>query len=175
MSLLNKLMKLSKNELVLPKLNEFVVIDVETSGLNPEENRIVEISLIRSDGQNITDKWTHLINPQGSVGPTEIHGISQEDVSDEPTFSDLQSEIIQRIDGFALIAHNARFDLAFLRSEFNRLGKSPSYLPSICTFEASRYYLPNLNRRRLSDCCNYLGIEIQNKHSAEGDAVATSK
>lgn len=175
MGLLDKVKKYTISDQGFPRGLQFVVLDVETSGLSPEENRIVELALVRSDGYKIIDSWVKLINPEGPVGPTEIHGISQEDVIGEPTFKDLHNEILEKIDGYAIIAHNARFDLSFLRSEFNRVGINLSYLPSICTFEASRYYLPDLGRRRLSDCCEFLGIDIENKHSAKGDATATSK
>lgn len=154
---------------------KFVVLDVETTGLNPEVNRIVELALITVVDGTAVEAWTSRFNPEGPVGKTEIHGITDKDVANSPLFKEKLSEITRRIDGVAVIAHNARFDLAFLLKEFERASYKSQWIPSICTLNASNYYQPHLSRRRLEDCCDDLGIEIENAHSAVGDALATAK
>jgi len=154
---------------------EFIVIDVETTGLNPESNRIVEIALLRVNNGTITEAYENRFNPEGPVGKTEIHGITDADVASAPRFSDKADEIKAFIGERALVAHNAKFDLAFLRAEFARSEVELPWLKSICTLEASQYYLPNLYRRKLADCCGEIGIQIDNAHSALGDAMATAK
>ncbi len=154
---------------------KFVVIDVETTGLNPDEHRIVEICLLTVENGDVKEVWTSRFNPEGPVGKTEIHGITDADVRNAPFFRDSLQEIQSRINDVVLIAHNARFDLAFLRAEFERSGFKADWLPSICTLQASNYYQPHLSRRRLADCCEDIGIEIEGAHSANGDSVATAK
>jgi len=154
---------------------KFVVIDVETTGLNPGEHRIVELCLLTVEDGDVKEIWNQRFNPEGPVGKTEIHGISDADVADAPLFRNVIQELTSRIKDVVLVAHNARFDLAFLRSEFERSGIKSPWLPSICTLQASNYYQPHLSRRRLSDCCEDLGIEITGAHTANGDSIATAK
>lgn len=160
---------------VINTASKFVVLDVETSGLDPKNNRIVEIALVTFQNGEPIDEWNTILNPEGSVGPTNIHGISEFDVQDAPKFRDVEEDIKLRISNMVVVAHNAKFDLAFLRNEFARSSNYVPELKYICTLSASSYYLPDIPRRRLVDCCSEIGIEIQNSHSALGDAVATGK
>ena len=154
---------------------EFVVVDVETTGLNPDEHRVVQIALVRVNNGNVTEIFESLFNPEGPVGKTEIHGITQSQVDGAPLFRDKTAEISQFIKGRTLVAHNARFDLAFIRSEFSKAGIEFPWVEPLCTLRASEYYLPNLSRRKLVDCCDAIGISIENAHTATGDAIATAK
>jgi DNA polymerase-3 subunit epsilon len=153
----------------------FVVLDVETTGLDPEQHRVIEICLLNVENGVANDLWTTRFNPEGPVGKTEIHGITDQDVANSPLFREKLDEILEKIDGVLLVAHNARFDLAFLKAEIERTGKKAPWMPSICTLEASKYYQSHLSRRRLDDCCEDIGVEIENAHSAAGDAIATAK
>jgi len=159
----------------LRQYGRYVVLDVETTGLNPDQHRIVELCLLTVDNEEISDIWSKRFNPEGPVGKTEIHGITDADVADAPLFKEMLEEIISRITDVVIVAHNARFDLAFLRSEFERAGYNTPWLPSICTLQASNYYQPHLSRRRLEDCCEDAGIKISGAHSANGDSIATAQ
>lgn len=152
---------------------QFVVIDVETTGLSPKSDRILEIALLEYTDGKISKEFVTRFNPEGPVGATEIHGITDADVVNSPKFIDYSNEILSFVDGKTIIAHNARFDLAFLRNELLYAGFEISWLPAICTFEASRYYFPNLDRRKLIDCCLEAEIVLSDAHSALGDAKAT--
>ena len=154
---------------------KFVVLDVETTGLDPLENRIVEIALATVENGMIIESWTTRFNPEGPVGKTEIHGITEEDVKHAPIFREKSQEILNRIQDIAVVAHNSRFDLAFLRAEFDRMGTKMPWVAGICTLTISNYYQPHLSRRRLADCCDDIGVTIENAHSAMGDAHATAK
>ena len=160
---------------LLHSYGKFVVVDVETTGLNPGEHRIVEICLITVEDGDVKEIWTTRFNPEGPVGKTEIHGITDAEVRNAPLFRDSLQDIQKRIRDVVVVAHNARFDLAFLRAEFERSGFKPEWIPSICTLQASNYYQPHLSRRRLADCCEDIGIEIEGAHSANGDSIATAK
>lgn len=153
----------------------FAVIDVETTGLSPSNDRIVEIALVRlSITGEITGEWSRRINPEGPVGATHIHGIRQQDVENAPLFHEIIPDLNARLCGLAVAAHNARFDLSFLSNEYRRAGWDLPVLPALCTLDASWTYLPNVDRRRLADCCLAVGIRPANAHSALGDAKATA-
>lgn len=153
----------------------FAVIDVETTGLAAARDRVLELSVIRCDasGRPI-DEWTSRFNPQGPVGATHIHGITAADVAHSPLFAAEVAALASRLSGLVLVAHNARFDLAFLRAEFARAGWSMPWSPALCTLEESRRHLPALARRRLPDCCAAAGVGHVGAHSALGDARAAA-
>jgi DNA polymerase-3 subunit epsilon len=153
----------------------FAVVDVETTGLSARWDRIAEIAVIHTDSAGrVTDEWTTLINPDGPVGATRIHQITAADVRRAPRFADVVGELTTRLVGRALVAHNARFDLAFLRKEYSRAGWDMPTVPHLCTLDASWAYLPDLSRRRLPDCCWASGVQLNDAHSALGDARATA-
>ncbi len=154
----------------------FAIIDLETTGLSSARDRIVEIAVIHADtAGRIVDEWTTLVNPSGPVGPTRIHGITAAEVRRAPRFADVLGEVNSRLAGRALVAHNAAFDLSFLRAEYARVGWDLPTAPSLCTLDASWTYLPHLSRRRLPDCCWASGIRLEDAHTALGDARATAK
>lgn len=157
-----------------PSQPHFAVIDVETTGLSADEHRIVELAVVTTDPWGrVLEEWATRINPQGPVGATHIHGITNADVANAPVFADVIALLNQRLTGAAVAAHHANFDLAFLRAEYRRAGWDMPHLPALCTLEASEYHLPLLDRRRLADCCWAVGTNLEGAHSALGDARAT--
>jgi DNA polymerase-3 subunit epsilon len=136
----------------------FVVLDVETTGLSASSHRIVELALLTTDPSGrVLDEWSTRLNPQGPVGATHIHGITDAEVAHAPSFSDVLAELNQRLAGAAVVAHNARFDLAFIRAEYARARWQLPHVPALCTLDASAHHLPHLARRRLADCCHAIG------------------
>lgn len=153
----------------------FAVIDVETTGLSAQSHRVVELAILRTDERGVVlDEWFCRFHPDGPVGATHIHGITDADVAHAPRFPDLLGEITARLTGVAVAGHNVRFDLAFLRAEYARASWHMPFLPSLCTLDASWVYLPRLDRRRLADCCQASGIRLERAHSALSDARATA-
>ena len=149
----------------------FVVFDIETTGLSPTADRMIEIGLIRTDKTgNPLAYWSSLINPKQHVTATEIHGISDKDVASSPTFEDVLDQVLSRIRGQALSAHNAQFDVSFLKVELARTGWELPETPVLCTMHESRNFIPGLSKRRLQDCVEALGIEQDVEHRALGDA-----
>jgi DNA polymerase-3 subunit epsilon len=160
---------------IAPGEPHFAVLDVETTGLSAAQHRIVEIAVVTTDPWGrVLGEWGTRINPQGPVGATHIHGISDADVANAPAFADVIAQLNQRLAGAAIAAHHAKFDLAFLRAEYARAGWDMPHLPALCTLEASDYHLPMLDRRRLADCCWAVGTPLIGAHSALGDASATA-
>jgi DNA polymerase-3 subunit epsilon len=154
----------------------FAVFDVETTGLSARSDRVLELAVVRTDASGVVvDEWVQRFNPEGPVGATHIHGITAADVAGAPRFLDLVPEVTNRMRGAVAVAHNAKFDLAFLRAEYTRAGWSLPWLPSLCTLDASSHYLPGMDRRRLADCCHAAGVRLRGEHSALGDARATAE
>lgn len=123
---------------------------------------------------NPVGEWSTRINPQGPVGATHIHGITAADVRNAPVFATIIPQLVSLLQGRVLVAHNASFDVAFLAQEFARAHWVWPETPSLCTMKEASYFLPQLRRRRLIDCCEASGIRIARAHSALGDARATS-
>lgn len=152
----------------------FAVIDLETTGLSPKLERVVQMAVVTTDNEgNVLDRWETLVNPDRPMTATEIHGITDDDVRHAPKFVDLMDEIHDRLEGYALVAHNLRFDKSFLVAEHLRLGREVPSVPSVCTLDESVYFLPDLDRRGLSDCCEKLGI-LAGHHEALADATASA-
>lgn len=109
------------------KPNHFAVVDVETTGLNPyRSDRIVEVAVVLMiPGTGIVREFVTLVNPERDMGPTRIHGLTAGDVINAPRFSQIAAELADFVRGAVAIAgHNVRFDMAFLRSEYERFGMS---------------------------------------------------
>jgi len=152
------------------------VVDVETTGLSPSQgHRIVEIAVLVLDADGrVQDRFETLVNPRRDLGPVHIHGIRPSDVRDAPEFGDVAGHIAERIEGRAIVAHNARFDARFLAAEFERIGAPLPSLPCICTLELARATVlaPNY---RLATVCAVCGLPVTPAHAAAHDADATAK
>ncbi|GAB2921057.1 hypothetical protein GCM10027280_05080 [Micromonospora polyrhachis] len=152
----------------------FVVVDVETTGLSPKSDRIVEIALVRVEGGRVVDEWATLVDPGRDPGPTFIHHITADMLSGAPTFADAAGEILSRLDGAVAVAHNARFEEGFIAQEFARVGISTAPLPAVCTQRLARQVLAAPNFQLVS-CCTVCGIELHDAHTALGDTRATAQ
>lgn len=153
----------------------FVVLDCETTGLHVgAQHRIVELALLTTDARGeILDSWSTLLCPDRDLGPTGVHGIRAREVTDAPRFGDVLGDVCERLAGHVLVAHNARFDRAFIENELTRAGVGVAPLPMVCTMELASRLAIGGTRRRLVDCCASLGLPAP-PHTALGDAEATA-
>ena len=152
------------------KNRPFVIIDVETTGSNPLRDRIIEIALIRTDGAG---EFSSLVSP-GHTLPrfiSALTGIADHDLSDAPSFDEIAPEIADLLEGAVFVAHNARFDYAFVRNEFKRLGISIS-APTLCTVRLSRKLYPKHRKHGLESIIERYGIPVEKRHRALDDARA---
>jgi len=153
----------------------FVVLDVETTGLDPATDRIIEIAMVRTDEYaNPLGYWSSLVQPSQPITNSEIHGITDEDVAKSPTFAEIVDEVVSRIDGQVIVGHNVSFDVSFLENEMTRANRQMPQKPTVCTLQESHYFLPALEQRRLRDCVSILGITPDAEHRALPDAVLTT-
>jgi len=162
-----------------PSLGEqrFAVVDVETSGLSPRRHRILQVAVVhaRADG-TILDEWASDVRPRlWRVGPTHVHGLTARRLRGAPTIAGLVPELVGRLDGAVLAAHNASFDWAFLRRSLRRAGYTPPDARRLCTLRLSRSLDGDgVDSHRLVDLCDRYGIDHPNAHDALADARATA-
>ncbi|MBU2445911.1 MAG: 3'-5' exonuclease, partial [Bacteroidetes bacterium] len=111
----------------------FVVCDVETTGLSPQREAIIEIALVKIENLKITDKYSTLLNPNRFIPRyiTEMTGIRNEDVQNSPTFRDISYKLQEFIGDAVLVAHNAKFDYNFLLHSFLREEEMFTRLPHL--------------------------------------------
>lgn len=153
----------------------FAVIDFETTGLSAKRDRIVEVAIARVDASGrIDDEFATLINPQGhDVGPTFIHGITNAQVRHAPTFAEVAPELLSRLSGAVVVAHNATFEEAFLAAELMRADINAGPLPALCTLWLGRQTFATPNHK-LSTIARAAGVPLVDKHAALGDVRAVS-
>jgi DNA polymerase-3 subunit epsilon len=156
----------------------FAIIDIETCGQRFEfrKGRITEISILLHDGLSVTEKYTTLINPECYISPffISLSGITNEMVESAPKFYEVAKTILEMTEGRIFVAHNVGFDYGFIKEEFASLGFKFKR-DTLCTVRLSRKLIPGKKSYSLGNLCESLGIEIENRHRAEGDAVATAK
>lgn len=155
----------------------FYVLDLETTGIKPEEDRIVEIAIVHVTPDNKIDReWTTLVNPGMDVGPTHVHGITNEMVKDAPTFAEIGPYVLNMIAGAPVVAHNASFDVPLLMAELVRNGLHTfgDPLPRIDTIDLAKKYL-TLPNYRLGTICHLLHIDLEHAHCALDDTRATAE
>ena len=152
----------------------YVAIDLETTGLDSARDRIIEIGATRFQGDRILDRFVTLVDPQRPIPLriTQITGICTADVAGAPTIDRILPELLAFVSGdvAAIIAHNAGFDIGFLRTagvDFRR--------PVYDTLELSSILLPGLGSYSLGELCLELGIELVDAHRALDDAQATAE
>ncbi len=146
----------------------FVVIDVETTGV-ARFDRICEIGMTKITNGSIVDKFETLINPDIRITNTVFHGIEDWMVGDAPFFEDAAWQIARFIRGAVLIAHNAPFDMRFMRYEFQRLGTDLSHY-ALCTLRLARRLHPSYPYHRLDYLLGRYHIVNEWPHRAGADA-----
>jgi DNA polymerase-3 subunit epsilon len=154
----------------------YAVIDVETTGGSFVNERLTEIAVYIHDGTQIIDEFSTLLNPEQPIPYmiTRITGINDEMVANAPRFCEVAKRIVEMTEGTTFVGHNASFDYNFIRHEFKRLGYNYRR-PTLCTVKMSRKIIPGMQSYSLGKLCGELGIVVENRHRAAGDALATTR
>lgn len=156
----------------------FAIIDIETCGSKYEykRGRITEICIAVHDGLQVIEKWSTLINPECYISPyfISLSGITNEMVADAPKFHEVAKKIIELTEDKIFVAHNVGFDYGFIKDEFAGLGYKYKR-ETLCTVRLSRKLMPGKLSYSLGNLCESIGIEVENRHRAEGDVDATVK
>jgi DNA polymerase III subunit epsilon len=158
-------------------LEEFVVLDVETTGLQPSRQRIIEIAIARFSGGTMTNRWESLCSPGRRVPAyiTKLTGIDNDLLAEAPEFEAIADTAIALLNEAVVVGHNVNFDLGFLNAELERAGRSPVVNDRIDTLALATRLLPGLRKPTLSALAQRLAVSGQTKsrHRAGPDAVLT--
>jgi len=156
---------------------EFVVFDVETTGLSPTDgDRIVEIAAMKIKDGKIVDKFHSLVNPKRLIPSqaTNVHQITNDMVADAPYADDVLPRVLTFIGGACVAGHNVRFDLGFLAYELALMGrKINDGTPAVDTLKMARELLPYLSNHKLAYLSRSLGVVVTETHRAMADVDLT--
>lgn len=155
----------------------FAVVDVETTGLFPGgSDRVIELAVVTTDEfGTVTGEWETVVNPRRHIGAGHVHGLDGATLMNAPAFADILPDLVDVLDGRAIVAHNASFDRRFLAAEFARAHTLlPDDAPFVCTMRLAREIIPGA-ARSLADCCAAFDVELSSAHHALGDARATAE
>ncbi len=156
----------------------FAVVDLETTGFSPTQDRIVEVGVVVLDADGVEqDAFCSLVDPEQDPGPTHIHGITAAMLEGAPTFAEVHPCVAGMLSGRVVVGHNVdRFDLAFLVEECRRLGDDvvPGPVVTLDTLLVAQAYLDLPGKARLIDCCDRYELTWDDHHNALGDARVTA-
>ncbi len=152
----------------------FVAIDLETTGLDPRRDRIIEIGAVRFNMQGIVERFTALVNPHRSIPLSiqQLTGIRDADVASAPDLEQVLPEFLSFVDLSvdALVGHNVDFDLGFLHAAGVHLR-----LPALDTYDLATILVPGMPSYSLGELARQLDIPLDQAHRALGDAEAAAR
>ena len=154
----------------------FAVVDIETTGGFPQQHGITEIAIVLMNGAEIEGQYASLVNPHQPIPPFIVNmtGITDAMVSRAPSFHVVAEKIYQLLHDRVFVAHNVNFDFSFVKYHLQEAGFHLQ-TPKICTIRTSRKVFPGFRKYGLGHLTRELGIQIENRHRAGGDALATAK
>jgi len=154
----------------------FCVIDLETTGGNPEYEKIIEIGIVKIENREITEERSFLINPEKDIPDfvQKLTGIKKADVEHAPKIEEVIDEVLTFIDGSILVAHNTSFDVPFLNGVLKKLQKPPLENKVICTNIMTKYMIPDIMSSNLNYMSQIFQIPHDEAHRATEDARATA-
>ncbi len=157
--------------------NNYVVFDIETTGLDPEFDEIIEIGAVKiKDGIKI-DTFNSLIKPEYEIDEfiTELTGITNEMVENAPSIDEVLPKFMDFIKDYIIIGHNVNFDINFIYDNLGELNIPPITNDFVDTLRISRRLIPELKHHKLSDLANYFNIDTNGSHRALKDVEITSE
>ena len=153
---------------------EFVVVDVETTGTNPEMADLVEVAAVRVTGGKVTDRWSTFVNPGRPIFGNQMHGITDADVKGAPSPAEAARAALDFVGDATIVGHSVGFDIGFLEAALGdgtRIEKG-RYLD---TLTLARDGYPDLPSYTLGELSKFFGIPLQQAHRALPDAEATAE
>ncbi|GKQ42681.1 3'-5' exonuclease [Companilactobacillus sp. RD055328] len=155
----------------------FAVVDLETTGTNKGEDRIIQFGCTLIDNGVISDSISILVNPHQRISTRiqELTNISNDTVKNAPSFEEVADQIFNYLKGRTFVAHNVNFDFPFIKAALKKSGYDNLDIPAIDTVELSQILLPQLSSFKLQDISDYLNIEHDHPHRADDDSNVTAK
>lgn len=159
----------------------YAVVDLEATGPSSRRHRVVELAVVLLDRECVPQReFSTLVDPEGPVGPTHIHGIERRHIDDAggfgaPRFADIAPRLLRLLGGRVLVGHNVGCDRALLVAEYARLGVALPAVPELCTMRMAALRVPAPRGLSLGDCARDAGLRGWDQHTALGDARATAR
>lgn len=152
----------------------YAILDIETTGGNSANERITEIAVYIHNGEKVVEEFQTLIHPEKNIPPyiSQMTGITDKMVENAPKFYEIAKHLIQLTEGKVIVAHNSSFDYNFIKREYKNLGYDFKR-KTLCTVKLSRKLIPGKKSYSLGKLCAEIGIPINGRHRAGGDALAT--
>jgi len=156
---------------------EFIVFDLETTGLNPSQHEIIEIGAVKFKNGEIIDEFNTFVKAENKIPPkiTEITGIEEKMLIDAPPLKDAINKFLEFADKSVLVAHNADFDYGFIRSALQNLNIKKDEFTVLDTLSLSRALVKDIKNYKLNTLSAYFAVELENHHRALDDAQATAE
>ena len=170
------LVPLVKNADTRAMSEPIVVLDFETTGLSPAADRIIEIGAVKLSDGAVREEFSMLCDPGVPLSPkiTDLTGITDAMLHGKPSAAEGVKQLLEFIGNHAVAAHNASFDIAFLRAEARRNNLS-FFAPVLDTLSLARRLYPGRTSYRLGAVCRMLKVKLTNAHRAVHDAAATAR
>ena len=151
-----------------------VVFDLETTGLDSDVDRIIEIGAIKLKGMQPVDQFSTLVKADIELTDdiTKITGITQDMLEGQPSIDTVLPKFLEFIEGGLLVAHNAEFDLSMVRAACSRVGIDLEW-PTFCTLKMARELLPDLENKKLDTIARHYGLTFEARHRSVGDVKVT--
>lgn len=164
-------------EIPIDENTEWVVFDTETTGLNAAENTLIEIAAVKMKGREIIEEWTELIDPQVPISAkiTEITNITNDMVRGKRRLHEVLPTFREFVGDGILVAHNADFDMGFLKACAKRIGMEPWTNIALDTLSLARKLYPREKNYRLGTLAKKFDVDLVNAHRALDDTVALAK
>lgn len=158
-------------------MTTYAIVDIETTGTNPKEDRIFQFGCVFVENGEIVGRFATMIHPGRSISPQIQHltHTTNKDVRHSPYFEDVASTIYELLSGTVFVAHNIHFDYRFLNAELERCGCERLQLKGIDTVELAQILFPTEISFRLSDLSESLGLSHERPHQADSDAEVTAQ
>ena len=157
-------------------VDSYTVIDLETTGLSPHSDQIIELSAVRVRNGKVVDTFSSLVNPQIHI-PSKIEsisGINDSMVAEAPVISEILGQYLDFIGKDVVLGHNVHFDVNFIYDNSIKVFQKPFTNNFIDTLYLSRKILPDLEHHKLSDIAAYYNIKSDNAHRAYYDCLTTN-
>ena len=140
--------------------DEYVILDTETTGLEPQNSELIEIAAVKVKNREIENVFNRLIRPKLPIPEkiTQITGITNEIVDEAPALEEITAEFLEFIQGGTLVMHNAEFDLSFINHHIFLPRKMELGNAHICTLKVSRFVLPHLQNHKLGTLAKHFEI-----------------
>lgn len=151
-----------------------VVFDLETTGLDAETDRIIEVGAIKLKGLEPVAQFSTLVKTDIELTDdiVKITGITQDMLEGQPAIEAVLPKFLEFIEGSILVAHNAEFDVSMVRAACSRVGIDLEW-PCFCTLKMARELLPDLENKKLDTIANHYGLTFEARHRSVGDVKVT--